>query len=405
MRSSTALLLLAGVGVSAQVGMAPLNLALLALLLGAVAMRRQLQAPRDLVLPVAAFIGASLFHVIVGTEALQSWGYATHSRVVLVLILAGAIAAHLSAGQRLKVLCAVLITMALSVAYSFYQVFAETVGPLQALHPHALDRPIANHRDASAWLTFSINGLRGTGMIHHILSFAHVSCMLALAAAAQAVFGKGKSLVWALFSVIGVCGVMVSGARAALVGFVIGSSVLGLLYFLRSARSRRFAVVLCVLAIFSGFFVVSMSPDLRQRIGSFSSRQVLWTQGVKALSDSFPRGIGFGAYPHYAERVYASDEALENQVKAWAHNTWLSLLAEAPLTVPALIWLLVALFRRALAQFERGLDSAWAAAVLASLMSWLVICLFHDSHFQREYFPLVLWLWGLGLSPAWATKE
>ena len=40
----------------------------------------------------------------------------------------------------------------------------------------------------------------------------------------------------------------------------------------------------------------------------------------------------------------------------------------------------------------------------STLGAWLVISLFHDSHFQREYFPLVLCLWGLFLSPTWRME-
>ena len=81
---------------------------------------------------------------------------------------------------------------------------------------------------------------------------------------------------------------------------------------------------------------------------------------------------------------------------------WLSLFAEAPIVVPSFLFLLVLVCLRAERLLAMPRTAAWGAMVLASILAWLAIGLFHDSHFQREYFPLVLWLWGLGLSSDWS---
>ena len=72
--------------------------------------------------------------------------------------------------------------------------------------------------------------------------------------------------------------------------------------------------------------------------------------------------------------------------------------------VIAFVAQLPALARRALRQAADHADQGLGAALCATLGAWLVISLFHDSHFQREYFPLVLCLWGLFLSPTWRME-
>ena len=102
--------------------------------------------------------------------------------------------------------------------------------------------------------------------------------------------------------------------------------------------------------------------------------------------------------------MYPTIPKLDPKVRAWAHNVWLSLAAEAPLVIPAFLFLLWCLATRADSMFIDHQSRAWGALVLASILAWLAIGLFHDSHFQREDFPFVLWLWGLGLSPAWSDR-
>ena len=150
-----------------------------------------------------------------------------------------------------------------------------------------------------------------------------------------------------------------------------------------------------------GFVAVASSDGMRQRIGSFEARELIWKQGLEVTQSTFPRGLGFGAYPAYAERVYPTIPKLEPKVRAWAHNVWLSLAAEAPLVIPVFLFLLWSLARRADQMLFDPQNQSWGAMVIASILAWLAIGLFHDSHFQREYFPFVLWLWGLGLSPEW----
>jgi len=402
MSSAWVIGLVAALAVAAQLGAAVLNGAILALVAFAVWNHSSIRAPKPLLIASTLLFVISLAHALVGHDPISAWGYATQMRQVLVLLIVGALSSQLNDKHRRLVLYIALGGAALSVLYSFYQVLSKTTGPLLALHPDALKWPSRNYRASGEWLTFSINGLRGTGMVHHVLSFAHVSCMLSLAALSQAIFGAPRKASWWTLAAVALTGVLLSGARAALVGWLVGVALLVSLRWFRDRRWRRAILVVSLLGVGGGFLGVATSEPLRQRIGSFEARQLIWSQGWKAATETFPRGLGFGAYPAYAERIYPDLPGLAPKVRAWAHNVWLSLFAEAPLVVPALLVFLGVILLRAERMLGQPQTAVWGAMVLSSLLAWVAIGLFHDSHFQREYFPFVLWLWGLGLSARWS---
>jgi hypothetical protein len=343
----------------------------------------------------------TLFHSAIGTEPITSFSYATHTRILLTLLLVGALTSRMSPTQRDNILLAALASAALSAGYSLYQVVFQTTGPLVNLHSGALPWVARNYRSKSEMLTFSVNGLRGTGMIHHVLSFAHVSCVLALAAFARSLFGTTHRLQWTLLGLSATGGLFLSGMRAALAGWAFGLAVLLVLRLLRHERARAGALVLLLAFTATGFLQVVSTPSLRNQVGSFSGRLPIWTHAKKTAIDVFPRGLGYGAYPSFAERTYPQSPQLKGKVHAWAHNIWLTLAAEAPAAILAFLFFIAVLFRRALRQAQGNKDQGLGATVLATLFAWLFIGLFHDSHFQREYFPVLLALWGLGLSPTW----
>ena len=404
MTPAISIVVISAVGVAAQLGAAVVNASIVALFALAIWRRREFQVPKHLGLSALAVFGISLLHAFVGEDPVSSWGYATQMRQLAVFLIVGALASQLTEKQRNCALLAALGAMVLAVLYSLYQVITETTGPLLALHPDALRWPSRNYRGSGEWLTFSINGLRGTGMVHHVLSFAHVTCMLSLAALSQLLFGTERKRLWFIFTVIGVVGIALSGARAAMVAWLLGGCLILGLRVARSWHIRRALCLGAVLTTVGGFIAVATSDGLRHRIGSFEARELIWQQGIEVVQTTFPRGLGYGAYPAYAERVYPTIPRLAPKVRAWAHNVWLSLMAEAPLVIPAFLWFLWCLIRRADRILEDQRNRAWGAMVLASLVAWLAIGLFHDSHFQREYFPFVLWLWGLGLSPGWSES-
>jgi hypothetical protein len=365
----------------------------------------KLHLPRDVRNPVILLMGLTLMHVLVGTEPQTSATYGGQIRVLLCLVMVGALSAQWSAVVRERALLIALGVAVLSMLYALVQVVAQTPGPLRAIHPDALPWSSRNYRGSSDWLTFSINGLRGTGLVHHVLSFAHVSCVLALTAFSHAVFVRQRRLLWLVLGLAATCGLMVSGARAGLVGWGFGMAILLLLRFVRDYRKRIMGVVLALSLTGAGFVHVVSSPDLRSRIGSFSGRLPIWAHARQAAEQAFPRGMGYGTYPAYAARTYPQNPELKSRVMAWAHNVWLSLAAEAPFAIVGWLLLLVALARRALRQADGDKDGGLGAAVCATLAAWLIIGLFHDSHFQREYFPLILGLWGLCLAPHWFEER
>ena len=390
--------------VGAQLGVALVNVAMALLVVAWASSWRPQRAPRALWLPVAVLAGLTVAHTVVRTEAQSPETYAGSLRVLLVLLLVGSLSTPWSAAGRQRVLVVALAVAAVSMGYALVQVLAQTPGPLRALHPDALQWSSRNYRGSGDWLTFSINGLRGTGLVHHVLSFAHVSCVLALTGWAHALFARRHRALWGSLALAATFGMVLSGARAALVGFAFGVAVLALFRWVSSSRLRGAGLVMMLAAVGGGFGALVSTPDLRERIGSFSGRVPIWAHAREAAAASFPRGMGYGTYPAYAERTYGSVPALAGKVRGWAHNFWLSVWAEAPLALIGWVWLFVALARRAIRQAAANADQGLGAALCATLGAWLVISLFHDSHFQREYFPLVLCLWGLFLSPTWRME-
>ena len=172
--------------VGAQLGVALVNVAMALLVVAWASSWRTQRAPRALWLPVAVLAGLTVAHTVVGTEAQSPETYAGSLRVLLVLLLVGSLSAPWSAAARQRALVVALAVAAVSMGYALVQVLAQTPGPLRALHPDALQWSSRNYRGSGDWLTFSINGLRGTGLVHHVLSFAHVSCVLALTGWAHA---------------------------------------------------------------------------------------------------------------------------------------------------------------------------------------------------------------------------
>ena len=387
--------------VGAQLGVAFVSISQALLILLCILHRKSVGAPRTILFAVLALIFTTLVHVAIGTEPVTSWSYATHTRVLLILLMVGSLASQMTPKQRDAILLAALTSAAISAAYSLYQVVFQTTGPLVGLHSGALPWVARNYRSDADLLTFSVNGLRGTGLIHHVLSFAHVSCILALAAAARALFGTTYRLGWALLGTAASGGLFLSGMRAGLVGWSLGLVTLLILKALPRRRVRALALSLVVILGGGSFIHVVSTPSLRNQVGSFSGRMPIWTHARKTAVEVFPRGLGYGAYPHFAERTYPQSPTLKTKVHAWAHNMWLTLAVEAPLAIFAWIFFLLALLQRALTQAEGDRDQGLGAMVLATAIAWLFIGLFHDSHFQREYFPLLLGLWGLGLSPSW----
>ena len=385
----------------AQIGVALVNVAIVGMAVLCVWHWRQLRVPRDLLVPVVVLIVLSVLHSLIGLGTPWNLGYLAQLRVILCLLMVGALSASWSSNDRKLILRIALSVAVISMAYSLFQVLSQTPGPLKALHPDALRWSSQNYRSSSEWLTFSINGLRGTGLVHHVLSFAHVSCVLALAGFAHVLFGKKNKLLWVCLACAAVLGILLSGARAGLVGFLFGALVLAALKSTRTTRVRAIVVVVLLAAVGVGFVHVVTDADRRSRIGSFSGRLAIWNHARTAAYNAFPRGMGYGTYPAYAKETYRNHPELKTKVTGWAHNVWLSLAVETPIAIIAWIWLLVAITRRSLRQAQGDADEGYGAAVVATLGAWLIIGLFHDSHFQREYFPLILSLWGLCLSPSW----
>jgi hypothetical protein len=390
-----ALFAVAAVGVGAQFGAAAMHLGVLITVV-AVLYRRAFRAPAVIWWAVLAVIASALLHGLIGREPLHL-SYATFPRYLLLLPLVAALVQRTPAATVERALAAVALIACLSALYGAVQVTYRTPGFLIDWHPGKAGLTW-NHRSSTDLLTFAPEGLRATGMVHHVLAFAHIGCMVSLAGLSLAVFGTRTKarIAWSVVAIAGVGSVVLSGGRAGLLGWLIGALLIGAVRVLGARTRWRAAVVGLGLlgGVLAGGLTV-FSAQTRGAVGNTSGRQAIWGQAQTAVAETFPRGLGYGAYPGYAARVYPQSGALKAKVKAWAHNTWLSLLAEAPLALFAWLFLIGTLIKL----FFEAVDDAPALAALglASVVAWVAISMFHDSHFQRVYAPFMFWLWGLCL--------
>jgi O-antigen ligase len=219
---------------------------------------------------------------------------------------------------------------------------------------------------------------------------------------------RGKARWAALGAVaLALAGILATFDRAAWLGLLAAAAIV--IYF--AGRTSRRARVAFVAAGALALGLAALHPGVRQRFRSGfdlegnSDRVFLWSRALEVIRDHPLAGVGFANYrkvlgPYY-DRVDPSFP-----MRTWAHNTELSLLAEAgPLGLLALIWVAVAAARPLLrtlrgAAPEQARERALALGALAALAAIAVIGQVHDVLYDTKVMYPVWFAAALGLAAA-----
>lgn len=183
---------------------------------------------------------------------------------------------------------------------------------------------------------------------------------------------------------IGLMGVslLLSGSRGGLVAFAAEILVLLLIAYSPMEKGRlaikiALAIILASVIGIGAFFVggeTSLTRIANERgvTDTTTSRSYIWGVTLKIIADSFPFGVGLGAYP----QAYSHFDANSGTARVeQAHNDYLELIADAGL--PGLIfglWFLVRFFKISRTAIRRtdGPQRGLAAGATAGLVGCLV---------------------------------
>jgi hypothetical protein len=316
--------------------------------------------------PVLAFASVALVSVLcsplLGRFDPLAW------RFVLLAWIVGALGARLSLPQLQRVAWIWIAGAAVTSAWAVLQTF--TGLDLLALlhlraHPIALPSPWPGH--------FAALGLFGSR-----LNFANALLLPMGIALGFALFGSGRDrwLGGAASLLLGAA-LLLSFTRAAWWGALMAGGYL----LLRRVGVRGLLVLGAVIA------AAVVTPPVRARLLSSvrvdanSDRVFIWSRAREVIADNPVLGVGFGAYPR-AARPYYDRANPAFPMHTWAHDTWLSLLAETgPAGVLVFAWLWLTLFRIGRRAAKR---SPAAQGLLAGLLGLHVAALFHDVLYAIE---------------------
>ena len=305
--------------VGAQLGVALVNVAMALLVVAWASSWRTQRAPRALWLPVAVLAGLTVAHTVVGTEAQSPETCAGAARAPCWCCSGGLVEHALERCGAQRALVVALAVAAVSMGYALVQVLAQTPGPLRALRTRCGGLRATT---AAAEIGSRFRSIRSTR--HRAGSPCPEFCprlvrprpdrlgARPVCSAPPSALGQPRAGSHLRHGFVGssrrlsrLC-VRCRRPRAVPMGVVV------------SARGAGLVMMLAVVG--GGFGALVSTPDLRERIGSFSGRVPIWAHARDAAAASFPRGMGYGTYPAYAERTYDSVPALAGKVRGWAHN-------------------------------------------------------------------------------------
>lgn len=161
-----------------------------------------------------------------------------------------------------------------------------------------------------------------------------------------------RLLLWVILP-ISIAGLVITGSRGALLGFVAGTAALAALTIrqisLTRAQIRSHTVVYGVYAVFGVVFLVVFVPQMAERFletiveggGDNSSARIEnWQIAWGAFRENPLVGIGYGQYPEYMAVV------MPRRFGIFAHNTYMTTLAQMGVLGLAVLVTFVALVIR-----------------------------------------------------------
>lgn len=370
-------LLVWGVGVEVNEGLASVGLGLCALAACVDLVRRgELRSVARRSAPVLAYVGWCCLGALLVGRSPTGTGISRALEWVAVPLGAWALRA-VGPERRNRVAAVIAAGFLLSCLAAGLQSFG-VWPPLSALAPLRFTRIPFQH--VYEPVQGSAGRFMGGGLLFHRLKFAHVGAITVLFALPHAVRASGRTRAAACaVSVLGALSVLLFPyARAAVVALALSAAVVGVLAARRTARAALVGGAL-VLAIAAAAF---SSPGLRGRFSASLSgegsghRTQLWASGWNAVKASPIAGVGAGRFvPQNFAAPGTSPEVLE--LKAKAHNQFLTVAAETG-------WVGLALFLWMLASFVRPLLHARRSALgaLGAIAFFVLISMLHDPLFH-----------------------
>ena len=178
-------------------------------------------------------------------------------------------------------------------------------------------------------------------------------------------------------------GVALSFGRTAWGGLVLGALAAALL----AAKARTRAVLVgCATAL---ALAAALATPVREGVhaalstGSASARGYLWSRAAEIVSEYPLTGTGAGSYRRALDPLFDAAGEYPGAIRAWCHDTPLTVLAEAgPLALAAWLWLWAAFFAAAARAYRRhppgSFSRAAALGAVAAGVAVSVISLLHD---------------------------
>ena len=225
------------------------------------------------------------------------------------------------------------------------------------------------------------------GFFDSRLTLAHVLvvplCLGAALLAGRAV--RGRAAAWtALATALLAAGEALTFARTAWLGALAGLAAMALV-------AGRGARIVLALGLACAVALAAASPAVRARAAgmlssddsSHATRRYIWSRAVEVVADHPLFGAGVGGYPAAAAPHFAEVREVYSAEPTWAHDTWLTVLAETgPVGLCAYLWLwgaFLAAAVRGARRLEGGpVERAVALGALGAGVALVVVSLAHD---------------------------
>jgi O-antigen ligase len=222
--------------------------------------------------------------------------------------------------------------------------------------------------------------------------------------------GQGwRRAAWAVCSVVGFVGLVATGSRASLAGWVLAAAYL----IYRELRSRpRVMAVAALLTFLAAGGVVAGMPQLANRLQTTATdvagnRVRIWQTSLLMVRQHPLLGTGFGTF----EQAYDQYRARGMTPEPFAFNLWLNLAVETGLLgVAAALWVAFSVWRAGPAPDRRGTAERAAPigdftrATIAAVWLGLLVDQFADNTLFSISTSAVLWyLLALACVPEWPS--
>lgn len=287
--------------------------------------------------------------------------------------------------------------------YAFYAILQSVLSPLRiyGLYESAFAEPFGSfvsRNNFAAWISLSMA----------------IPLGLLLSGALK----KDKVLLYITATALMGVSLLLSGSRGGLVAFIAEILVLLLISYSPKQKSRvvmkfGLAALLLLLVAAGAVFVggeTSLTRIANERgvTDTTTSRSYIWSVTAKIIADSFPLGVGIGAFPQAFSKFDANSGTARVEQ---AHNDYLQLLSDAGLPGALLglwfLWLLIRISGKTITSsqgYQRGLAAGSIAGIFACLIHSIFDFVLHTTAIAMLFLTLLAILVSSANLPAQENK-